>query len=208
MQPRTKTLSQLRREEENSVNLARAACAIHKLLRSKGIEHAFLGGFQMDVLGFVRGTNNVDVEVKKGLFSGASRIRTIVEKSSDFRVERSESGGSDDVVHAVHKYSKVPINILLRRSISLGKNDVDTRHTFGQHLPFLSISNLFLEKMRSASERSARVDSDDLIWLYRTYKSELAQSQRKIRDNLSVFTIRTAMEHDKRLVPMLQALGF
>lgn len=69
------------------VYLAQAALAVHDLLASHSLNHVFLGGFEMLLLGCAdRTTKDIDVEVEKPFFGGFDKVRDAFKDHPQFMV--------------------------------------------------------------------------------------------------------------------------
>lgn len=83
--------------------LAQAALSVHALLTRNGLAHVFLGGFELALLGFDRGSKDIDVEVEKPFFKGFEKVRDAFRADPSFAVfDGSRHDGVCILVLAFH----------------------------------------------------------------------------------------------------------
>ena len=75
--------------------LLNVARRVHTALKAKDLTHSFLGGLEMILLGSSRTTKDVDVEIKKQMFS-LNNLKTIKAAFSDSSLFRVMDGSLDD----------------------------------------------------------------------------------------------------------------
>lgn len=75
--------------------LLNVARRVHTALKAKNLAHSFLGGLEIILLGSSRTTKDVDVEVKKQMFS-VDNLETIRAAFSDSSLFLVMDGSSDD----------------------------------------------------------------------------------------------------------------
>jgi hypothetical protein len=88
-----------------------AAIAVHRVLTDKKFDHSFFGGYELVIMGSIRGTKDVDVVVKKPLFNGFEKIKRAFVDDSEFRIF---DGNRTDGIRAIHMPSGVGIDIMLQ----------------------------------------------------------------------------------------------
>ncbi|KAI9451482.1 hypothetical protein F5148DRAFT_544894 [Russula earlei] len=136
-----------------------AAIAVHRILTDKGLNHVFLGGYELVVMGSSRGTKDVDVAVKKPLFNGFEKVKQAFINDSEFMVIE---GNRTDAIRAIHQPGMVGIDILLQKppkgSVILPGDP--------NNLPFLTAMHLFMSKIKCLAERNKPSDEDDLVYIF------------------------------------------
>lgn len=91
--------------------LAQAAIAVHRVLIDNDIDHTFFGGYQLQLLGSIRGTKDVDVVVKKPFLNGFEKIKQAFVKDVEFLVF---DGNRTDGVRVIHEPSGVGVDVMLQ----------------------------------------------------------------------------------------------
>lgn len=97
--------------------LEQAALVVHAVLQEHGLRHFFLGGWQFCLLGFDRGTKDIDVEVEKPLIRGFEKVQEAFKSHPDFMVIE---GRRTDALRAIYSpHGGVGIDILMRCAYTL-----------------------------------------------------------------------------------------
>ena len=88
-----------------------AAIALHRVLEQNHFDHAFCGGYQLILMGHIRGTKNIDVVVKKPMYHGFEKVKQAFVDDAEFMVL---DGNRTDAIRAIHSPSSVGVDILLQ----------------------------------------------------------------------------------------------
>ncbi|KDQ11145.1 hypothetical protein BOTBODRAFT_177613 [Botryobasidium botryosum FD-172 SS1] len=181
--------------------LEEAALAVHAVLEQHSLRHFFIGGWQFCLLGFDRGTKDIDVEVEKPLIHGFEKVYAAFKSHPDFMVI---DGRRTDAIRAIYSpHGGVGIDIFMRkgRMPRRGMNISIQDHA----LPFLTPTHLLIEKIRTAGERSKDVDSRDIRFMFLHYEADI--DLKKVRKKLTPRDIALAVKHHPGLDDLLAGLG-
>ncbi|RDB25571.1 hypothetical protein Hypma_006230 [Hypsizygus marmoreus] len=136
-----------------------AAAAVHRLLTTRKLEHAFFGGFQMGLLGSSRGTKDIDVAVRKPFLHGFEKVKQAFVEDSEFKVF---DGNRTDCVNAIHRPTGVHIYVMLEnlpKTLTSIPEDPN-------HLPFYTPTQMFIRTIQSLGRSAKETHRQDLLFLY------------------------------------------
>lgn len=89
--------------------LNQAALAVHNVLANQNIKHSFFGGYGLVMLGSSRATKDVDVVVKKPMFTSFDAIVNAFKKEGFQYLP----GNRTDAIRLIYMPSGVGIDIML-----------------------------------------------------------------------------------------------
>jgi hypothetical protein len=163
------------------VDLKRTALAAHDLLSRAGLSHVFIGGFVLNLMGSPRATDNVDVEVDKPFWGGKDKVSAAFDGERDFALtEQSEWTKEKMIVY--HRGTGVFVNVWMRGMSNMAEKTVLVSLSAQHTLPCLSAPYLFIEKVKAASRRKRRADSEDIYWMEKRLKDTLQGARAAIVD--------------------------
>ncbi|KAG5643088.1 hypothetical protein DXG03_001584 [Asterophora parasitica] len=153
--------------------LNKAAVGVHRLLNSRRLEHAFLGGYELALLGSTRGTRDIDVAVKKPFLSGFEKVKEAFVDHADFLVF---DGNRTDCINAIHKPTGVHIFVMLEDLPKTLDRSTDASH----HLPIYTPTHMFIRTIQSLGLRSKESHRQDLVLLHDKFSLDMAKVYRKV----------------------------
>jgi len=175
-----------------------AAIALHRVLEQNNFDHIFFGGYQLQLMGSIRGTKDVDVAVKKPMFNGFEKVKKAFVDDPEFMVF---DGNRTDGIRAIHSPSRVGVDIMLQ---DLPKRRITLPDDRNQ-LPFFPATHMFIKKIECLSIRQKPSDEEDLVFLFETFEID----QKKISKKVPASQRDKALDrhsHNHQVAEILQSL--
>jgi len=176
-----------------------AAIAVHRVLTNQKFNHSFFGGYELEIMGNIRGTKDVDVVVKRPLFNGFKKVKQAFVDDMEFLVM---DGNSTSGIRAIHSPSKVGIDIMLqdlpKESITLAGDPY--------HLPFFTATHLFIKKVECLAVRQKVTDQQDLIFLFDNVGLDMKMIGRKVSALRRDEALRRHGNNNRRVAEILKSL--
>ncbi|KIM35676.1 hypothetical protein M413DRAFT_326758 [Hebeloma cylindrosporum] len=175
-----------------------AAIALHRVLVQNDFNHTFFGGYQLQLMGSIRGTKDVDVVVKKPVFHGFEKVKRAFVDHPEFLVF---DGNRTDAIRAIHAPTGVGVDILLEDPPK-GKLVIPDDPN---ELPFFPATHMFIKKIKCLSVRQKETDEEDLVFLFENYALDQQKISKKVAASQRDEALRRHGNND-RVAEILQSL--
>ena len=168
-----------------------AAIALHHVLEQNNFDHTLFGGYQLQLMGNIRGTKDVDVVVKKPMFNGFEKVKQAFADDPEFMVF---DGNCTDGIRAIHspsgagvdskRHSNVLIGILHNSHI-VDDNRDPPKGKIGlpddpNQLPFFPAMHMFIKKIECLSVQYKESDEADIIFLFDNFELDQKKISKKV----------------------------